>query len=187
MTLEISYNWVQTTRIPPRNAEPIPPLQVLVDQYVRHAQEIDSRHNTKTIDDVASLRRKYAAPIFGRVSPWSLVESLGRCIDPTDRRLYGASQHLHVLQIIDAMEEEGTASDEMVLITLVHDLGKVLLLTDEAPENIVCMNRPIRVCAPGGGLDNCVFQWNHDEFAYSPQGLPAGSPRVARSLPQHRP
>jgi hypothetical protein len=55
----------------------------------------------------------------------------------------------------------------LVLAALVHDLGKVLLLTDEAPENVVCMNRPVRVCRPGEGLDNCVFQWNHDEFAYS--------------------
>ena len=39
---------------------------------------------------------------------------------------------MHVLQIIDAMETEGTASDEMLLVALVHDLGKVLLLTDEA-------------------------------------------------------
>jgi hypothetical protein len=167
MTFEISYNWVQTTRAPPPGREPIPPLQALIDDYVRHSLEIDSRHHAQTLDDVAALRSKYATPVLGRVSPWSVVESLGRCIDPTDQRLYCASQHLHILQIIDAMEQEGAASDEMVLVALVHDLGKVLLLTDEAPENIVCMNRPIRVCAPGGGLDNCVFQWNHDEFAYS--------------------
>jgi predicted HD phosphohydrolase len=158
---------VEKTPAPQRRARPIPPHQVLVDEYVKRARAIESRHNAQTVEDVAALRRKYATPLLGRVSPWSLIERLGQCIDPTDQRLFGASQQLHILQIIDAMEEERTATDEMVLVALVHDLGKVLLLTDEAPENIVCMNRPIRVCEPGGGLDNCVFQWNHDEFAYS--------------------
>jgi len=167
MAFEIAYNWVQKTATPRAEGSPIPPHHVLIDEYIRRSHEIESLHNAQTVEDVAALRRKYAVPLFGPVSPWSLIESLGQCIDPTDQRLFGASQQLHILQIIDAMEEEGTATEEMLLVALVHDLGKVLLLTDEAPENIVCMNRPIRGCAPGGGLDNCVFQWNHDEFAYS--------------------
>jgi hypothetical protein len=132
---------------------------------MKRSQAIVSRHCAQTLEDVLALRRKNAAPLLGRVSPWSVVEALGRYIDPPGRRLLCAGQHLHVLQIIDAMEAEGTATDEMVLAALVHDLGKVLLLTEEAPENVVCMNRPVRVCGPGEGLDNCVFQWNHDEFA----------------------
>ena len=165
MAFEIAHNWMQNSATV--RAGPIPPQQVLIEEYVRRAREIEARHNAQTLEDVAALRRKYAAPLLGRVTPWSLVERLGQCIDPTDQRLFGASQQLHVLQLIDAMEEEGTATEEMLLLALVHDLGKLLLLTDEAPENIVCMNRPISVCVPGGGLDNCVFQWNHDEFAYS--------------------
>ncbi|MEO8303458.1 MAG: inositol oxygenase family protein [Betaproteobacteria bacterium] len=168
MAIELAHTWVENTPpAPRRQALPIPPQQALIDDYVRRAREIEARHDAQTVDDVAALRRKYAGPLLGRVSPWSLVERLGRCIDPTDQRLYCASQQMHVLQMIDAMEREGTANEEMLLVALVHDLGKVLLTTDEAPENIVCMNKPIRTCAPGGGLDNCVFQWNHDEFAYS--------------------
>jgi hypothetical protein len=168
MAFELAHNWVEKTPPPPSQlAPPIPPRRALVDEYVRRARVIEARHNAQSIDVVAALRRKYAKPIFGDVTPWSLVEKLGQCIDPTDQRLYCASQQMHILQMIDAMEAEGAASDEMLLVALVHDLGKVLLLTDEAPENIVCMNRPIRACAPGGGLDNCVFQWNHDEFAYT--------------------
>jgi len=168
VAFELAHSWVQeTSPFLQRRAPPIPPHQVLVETYVKRSVAIEARHNAQTLEDVAALRRKYAAPLFGRVSPWSLVERLGQCIDPTDQRLFGASQQLHILQMIDAMEGEGTATDEMLLVTLVHDLGKVLLLTDEAPENIVCMNRPVRAGARGGGLDNCVFQWNHDEFAYS--------------------
>jgi len=92
---------------------------------------------------------------------------LAQCVDPTDERLFCASQQVHVLQIIDAMENEGAATGEFLLAALVHDIGKVLLLAGEAPENVVCMNRPISVGEPGAGLDQCLFQWNHDEFAYS--------------------
>ena len=148
-------------------APPIPSAQALGEVYVERAEAILARHNAQTADTVADLQRKYTSPILGQVSPWSLIEKLAQCIDPTDQRLLGASQQLHILQMIDAMETEGTATEELLLVTLLHDLGKVLLLTGEAPENVVCMNQPVSVCEPGGGLDNCVFQWNHDEFAYS--------------------
>ena len=55
----------------------------------------------------------------------------------------------------------------MLVAAITHDLGKLLLLTGEAPENVVCMNEPIGNYPPGVGLDNCVFQWNHDEFIYT--------------------
>jgi predicted HD phosphohydrolase len=74
---------------------------------------------------------------------------------------------VHVLQILEAMERDGVATRELVLAALLHDLGKVLLLTAEAPEHVVCMNEPIGEYARGIGLDNCVIQWNHDEFAYT--------------------
>jgi hypothetical protein len=168
VAFELAHSWAQNvSSVPRRQAPPIASQHAQVESYVRRAVAIEARHDAQTLDDVAALQRKYAAPVFGCVSPWSLVERLGQCIDPTDRRLFGASQQLHVLQIIDAMEAEGTASDEMLLVALVHDLGKLLLLTNEAPENVVGMNRPVRAGDPGGGLDRCVFQWNHDEFAYS--------------------
>lgn len=154
--------------LPPAPATPpIPTGTELARQYVARAQAIEALHNRQTPEDVAALREKYAAPVFGRVSPWSLIEMLGQCIDPTDQSLYGASQQLHVLQVIDAMEREGVANDALLLVALVHDLGKVLLLTGEAAHNVVCMNIPVSVGPPGGGLDRCTFQWNHDEWAWS--------------------
>ncbi len=135
--------------------------------FARNADAICLRHRQQTPETVAALRRKYDAPLFGRVSVWSLIERLAQCIDPTDQRLYAVSQQMHVMQIIAGMEADDVASEEFVLAALVHDVGKVLLLTDEAPENIVCFNEPIGNYEPGIGLDNCVLQWNHDEFAYS--------------------
>jgi hypothetical protein len=143
------------------------PADSLAAVHARRAAEIDLRHTQQTQDSVAALRDKYATPVFGRVPVWSLVEMLAQCIDPTDMRLYAVSQLTHVLQILEAMESEHADTEEFVLAALVHDLGKVLLLTDEAPENIVCMNTPIGSPVPGSGFANCVFQWNHDEFAWS--------------------
>ncbi len=169
MALELSHRWVvQNDAAAPRtSASPIASRKALADGYRGRAAAIEARHDEQTAAIVTALRQKYAAPVLGRVSPWSLVEKLAQCIDPTDCSLFCGSQQLHVLQIIDAMEAEGTATEEWLLVTLLHDIGKVLLLTGEAPENVACMNKPVSVCAPGGGLHNCVFQWNHDEFAYS--------------------
>lgn len=161
---------------PAAAARPVASHDVLAQQYAVRARAIEARHNAQTADTVAALRDKYATPVFGSVSPWSLIEMLGQCIDPTDQGLYGASQQLHVLQVIDAMEAEGAATDEMLLVALVHDIGKVLLLTGEAPENVVCMNLPVVAGTPDGGLDRCTFQWNHDEWAWS---------RLKDHLPDH--
>lgn len=138
-----------------------------IEQFKKDASAIIERHKRQTLADVDRLRKKYETPIFGQIKPWTLVEMLAQCIDPTDSALLCASQQIHVLQIIDGMERDGVATTELVLAALLHDLGKVLLVIGEAPENVVCYNDPIETCAPGAGLDNCVFQWNHDEFIYS--------------------
>jgi len=136
-------------------------------RYREHASRILARHAAQTVEDVAALHKKYAAPVFGKVGVWSLVEKLAYCIDPSDERLFCTSQLVHVLQMLEEMEADGVASEEFVLAALVHDLGKVLLLIGEAPENVVGMNDPIGTYEPGIGLDNCVLQWSHDEFAYA--------------------
>jgi hypothetical protein len=130
------------------------------------ARPILDRHASQDTETVAALRRQYSEPLFGKVRVWELIERLGSCVDPTDERLYGASQQLHVLQILDAMESDGNATPSMILVALVHDLGKVLLLTGEDPANVVCMNSAVGEYEHEIGLDNVVIQWNHDEFAY---------------------
>jgi hypothetical protein len=162
---------------PPRERSTmIAPARALAERHCEHARAIEALHDAQDIDDVMALRDKYAMPTLGEISPWSLVEMLGQCIDPSDQRLYCASQQMHVLQMIDAMEDQHAATPEMLLVALVHDVGKVLLLTGEAPENVACTNRPVRTGAPGCGLDRCVFQWNHDEWAYA---------RLKDHLPDH--
>jgi hypothetical protein len=155
----------ETARAPAPPAEP-PPDPRTVD-YFAQAHEIDRRHAAQTEDDVDALRRKYAAPVFGTVRVWELVERLAQCIDPSDCALFCTSQQTHVLQMLDAMERDGVDDPELILAVLIHDLGKLLLVAGEDPANVVCMNSPIGDPEPGVGLDQCTFQWNHDEFGWS--------------------
>jgi predicted HD phosphohydrolase len=153
--------WVRQTELRRSTAD---------DQAAFRAQAapIVGRHNAQDADHVAALRRSYAQPVFGKVRVWDMIERLGSCVDPTDERLYCTSQQIHVLQILEAMEMDGTATPDMVLVALIHDLGKVLLTTGEDPANVVCMNEAVSdgVVDAGAGLEQAMLQWNHDEFAY---------------------
>jgi hypothetical protein len=154
-----------TVTAPEAAPEPAPDPRTV--DYFTQAREIDARHEAQTHDDVEALRRKYAEPVFGDVRVWNLLEQLAQCIDPSDCALFCTSQQTHVLQMLEAMARDGVDDPDLVLAVLVHDLGKLLLLTGEDPANVVCMNSPIGEHEPGIGLDQCAFQWNHDEFAWS--------------------
>jgi hypothetical protein len=147
--------------------DPAPPVDPRTVDYFAQARAIDARHAAQTLDDVEELRRKYAEPVFGEVRVWTLLERLARCIDPSDCALFCASQQTHVLQMLEAMARDGIDDPELVVAALVHDLGKLLLLVGEDPANVVSMNSPIDEPAAGAGLDQCTFQWSHDEFGWS--------------------
>jgi hypothetical protein len=126
---------------------------------------IKDRHNRQTFEDISKLNKKYSQPVFGKARTWELILMLGQVVDPTDRGLGNASQLVHILQIIDAMKADSVLNDEFLLMAIIHDLGKLLLLTNEDPANIVCMNRFIT--SPNQfGMHNHVSQWNHDELAF---------------------
>jgi hypothetical protein len=134
--------------------------------FVTDAERIRERHRAQTRETVAALQRRYDQPVFGRVETWTLIERLAQCVDPTDAALGCASQLTHVLQVLEAMEAADVQDPDLLVAAIVHDLGKLLLLTAEAPENVVCMNAPVGEGEPGAGLDQSVLQWNHDELAY---------------------
>ncbi len=169
----LSSQGYQIQRVPrqkPKAKKINPQQQILSKQkqeYFTRAQTICDRHKQQTKETVTALNKKYQEPVFGKVSVWSLVERLAQCIDPSDCRLFSTNQQVHVLQILEGMERDSISDPDFILAALIHDLGKTLLLTDEVPENIVGFNSPIGDYEEGIGLDNCVFQWNHDEFAYS--------------------
>lgn len=151
-----------------------PPSHIAVFEH--EAKEIYKRHWLQTVETVDALKKKYEKPAFGHVKVWDMLPQLAQCIDATDRKLCNTSQLVHVQQIVWQMEKDGITDDDMYLAAILHDLGKVILLTGEEPENVVCGNKPIGEYAPGCGLDNIVFQWNHDEFIYD---------RLKDHLPDH--
>jgi hypothetical protein len=135
--------------------------------FQERARHILERHRQQTAESVAALKEKYEKPVFGKVDVWDQIEKLAMCVDTTDSSLGGASQFLHVQQALAAMEQAGIDDDNMFLIALMHDLGKVFLLTDEVPENILCTAGRIGDFAPGIGLDNVIYQFGHGELIYS--------------------
>ncbi|HJT20603.1 MAG TPA: glycosyltransferase [Nitrospira sp.] len=136
-------------------------------EFLDRARRTYTRHLGQTEATVAALTKKYEKPVFGKVRVWDLIERLGQCIDPSDSSLYCVSQLVHALQVVDGMERDGIRDKDLLIAGFIHDLGKLLLLTGEAPEHVVCINSPIRRYEPGIGLDQCIFQWNHDQFVYT--------------------
>lgn len=137
-----------------------------VGDFTRRAREIDERHSRQTVEHVRALKAKYESPILGKYRVWDLIERLGLCIDPSDPGLQCSSQYMHVCQIISAMEADGVRDERLYLIALLHDVGKVAMLQGEEPEDVVCFIAPLEG-VQGAGLDNAVFQFGHDEIAYS--------------------
>jgi hypothetical protein len=135
--------------------------------FLVDARSILSRHRDQSQATVAALNDKYRSPVFGSVTVWDLLQRLAQCVDPGDSFLYCASQQVHVLQVVEGMLDDGVSDPDLLLAALIHDLGKLLLLTDEDPSNVVGMNSPIGTYADRTGFDNCIFHWNHDEFGYS--------------------
>lgn len=138
-----------------------------VGAFRQQAAAIVARQRAQTVETVKNLKQRYEGAVFGRVRVWDLVERLAQCVDPTDMRLYGASQFMHLQQILATMEYNGIDNRDLLLLAIVHDLGKVLLLGDELPEHIVGLPTPIGIDEAATGLEKVVYQFGHGEFIYS--------------------
>jgi len=135
------------------------------------AETIQLRHLKQTTTDVLRLTIDYdlLAPkkrIFNYpIKIWDAIMHLGLIHDPTDKQLFAVSQLTHTLQVVSSMLMNNINDEDLLITAWLHDIGKLLLLTDEDPSNIVCLNYVIEG-ELGSGLDNCVCSWNHDEYAY---------------------
>jgi hypothetical protein len=64
------------------------------------------------------------------------------------------------------MERDGL-DEVLVLSGLIHDLGTILLSTDEDPINVEAGGKKAPLSGTlGGGLFNCTFRWDHGDFVY---------------------
>jgi hypothetical protein len=136
------------------------------DDFAASAQAIERRHNQQNREMVERLSVEHSKPVFGRVRMWDLLTLLGQCFDPLDQRLGCVSQLTHALQVADSMHVAGVTDPDLIVAALVHDLGKLLLLTGVDAANVVGCRDPIGWHPSGIGLDQCVFYWNHDEIIY---------------------
>ena len=136
-------------------------------EFRRRAAAIREAQARQTVEDVIALRKKYQDPIFGRARVWEMIEKLGMCVDASDDSLMCTSQLLHVQQILEAMEQDGVQDRDLFLVALLHDIGKVMLLANAAPEHVVGYISPLGKPSHGIGLENVIFQFGHDEFMYS--------------------
>jgi hypothetical protein len=145
-------------------------------EFKTTARAIWARHNAQTREVVGRLKRRYEDAVFGRVRVWDMVEKLALCVDPTDTSLYCTSQFIHVQQVVAAMERDGVQERDLYIAAFTHDLGKVMLLANEAPEHVVCQPAPLGGDREGIGLDNVVFQFCHPEIIYT---------RLKDHVPEH--
>ncbi|MGQ0634800.1 MAG: inositol oxygenase family protein [Planctomycetaceae bacterium] len=134
------------------------------------------RHAQQTRETVAGLKARYEHPVMGRLDVWEQVLRLGQCIDVTDGRLGAISQLMHVLQAYAAMRRHRIEDPDLLLIALIHDLGKVFLLTGEVPENVLGRSGRLSDVASEAGLDGLVYQFGHGELIYS---------RIKDHVPEH--
>lgn len=150
-----------------RPAAPTPAADPAHPEFARRAAQIREAHAKQTLETVRYLKSKYENAVFGKMRVWEMVEKLSLCIDPSDDSLLLTSQYVHVQQVLEGMERDGIQDRDMILIALLHDLGKVMLLTAEVPEHIIGYNAPIGEYPRGVGLDQVVYQFGHDEMIYS--------------------
>jgi hypothetical protein len=144
--------------------------------FIENSLPICARRNAQTSNHVEALNQKYREPVFGRLHVADLLAQLALCIDEQDVELACVSQLTHALQVVEGMIGDGISDHDLLIAGLVHDLGKVLLLAGEDQANVGGMIAPIGEFEEGIGLEQCTFQWNHDEFGYS---------RLKDHLPDH--
>ncbi len=142
-----------------------------IEEFKQRAHGIMQRARQQDEEVVAKLREKYAQPIIGEVSVHRLLELLAQVVDPSNFYLYCGSQLIHTLQILESMERAGInekTDPDMIVATLIHDLGKLALLKGELPEHVEAGGkRPLREHEPGIGLDNGTFTWDHSDIVHA--------------------
>jgi hypothetical protein len=150
-------------RLISRKAQPNPPGG---RRFKARKKAILELHNQQTPEAIERLKERYQNPIFGKTKIWDLIEKLALCVDPTDDSLYSASQYVHIQQTVAAMERDRITDPVLYVAAFTHDLGKVTLLTDELPENIVGQARLSGKFKERGGLDQVTYLFCHPEIIY---------------------
>jgi inositol oxygenase len=150
-------------------------------------------HTYQTYEFVQQKRQEFLSFSRREMTVWEAFEFLNQLVDDSDPDT-DLSQFQHLLQTSEAIRQDGHP-DWMVLVGLMHDMGKVLCLFGEPQWAVVgdtfpvgCAysgkivypeffqnnpdysnpryNTTLGVYSPNCGLRNVHLSWGHDEYIY---------------------
>ncbi len=150
-------------------------------------------HKYQTYDYVLQKKADYLAFNKKEMPVWSAFDFLNELVDDSDPDT-DLDQMQHLLQTSEAIRNDGHP-DWMVLVGLIHDMGKVLCLFGEPQWGVVGDTFPVGcafsdkivypeffkdnpdihnevystkygVYQPNCGLNNVHLSWGHDEYVY---------------------
>ncbi|BAV08953.1 inositol oxygenase [Filimonas lacunae] len=150
-------------------------------------------HEYQSYDFVQEKRAHYLQFNKAKMPIWDAFEFLNQLVDDSDPDT-DLDQFQHLLQTAEAIRRDGHP-DWMVMVGLMHDMGKVLCLFGEPQWAVVgdtfpvgCAysdkivypeffslnkdfsdsryNTRLGVYAEGCGLRNVTMSWGHDEYVY---------------------
>ncbi len=150
-------------------------------------------HTYQTYDFVIKKREEFLAFNKKEMPIWEAFNFLNELVDDSDPDT-SLDQWQHLLQTSEAIRRDGHP-DWMVLVGLMHDMGKVLCLFGEPQWAVVGDTFPVGcahsdkivypeffdknpdstnpeyntkygVYAPNCGLRNVTMSWGHDEYVY---------------------
>jgi inositol oxygenase len=150
-------------------------------------------HTHQTYDFVMEKRAKYLAFDKKEMPIWNAFDFLNQLVDDSDPDT-DLDQMQHLLQTSEAIRRDGHP-DWMVLVGLIHDMGKVLCLFGEPQWAVVgdtfpvgCghsdkivypeffaanpdstnekFNNKLGIYTQNCGLRNVHMSWGHDEYVY---------------------
>lgn len=150
-------------------------------------------HTYQTYDFVMEKRRQYLSFDKKEMPIWDAFDFLNELVDDSDPDT-DLDQFQHLLQTSEAIRNDGHP-DWMVLVGLMHDMGKVLCLFGEPQWAVVGDTFPVGcaysdkiiyseffqenpdynnpnyntkygVYQPNCGLRNVHMSWGHDEYIY---------------------
>lgn len=150
-------------------------------------------HTYQTFDFVKEKQEKFLSFDKKEMPVWEAFQFLNQLVDDSDPDT-DLDQFQHLLQTAEAIRRDGHP-DWMVMVGLMHDMGKVLCLFDEPQWAVVGDTFPVGcaysdkivypeffkdnpdytderfnskygVYAPNCGLRNVHMSWGHDEYVY---------------------
>lgn len=150
-------------------------------------------HVNQTYDFVIKKRKEYLSFNKKEMTIWEAFDFLNQLVDDSDPDT-DLDQFQHLLQTSEAIRKDGHP-DWMVLVGLMHDMGKVLCLFGEPQWAVVGDTFPmgcafsdkivyseffkknpdsfnplfetkLGIYEEGTGLKNVMMSWGHDEYIY---------------------